>query len=102
MVTRLISTALALGLFFAAGVALAEDGPQCACALDLSVRNPAYDCRGKNMPKTAMLCQKVGKQVFCGTTDDKTYFSGEVSCSEGFCLSLDGERCAVDCGCSNN
>ena len=93
------SPLLLLSLAF--GTAHANAPIACECVLDSYERNPAYECATDALPEGAEICQRLGDEIFCNGGQNPGLFTGDVSCSEGFCISFDGETCTEGCGCSN-
>lgn len=80
--------------------AAAPTAPSCHCVPATGGRNPAFDCAAAALPPAARLCQRGQSGLHCALAgEDTQVFTGVVACDPGFCVSEDGQRCLVSCGC---
>jgi hypothetical protein len=82
------------------GADAADGGASCRCAADHRARPAAFDCEAPRLPPGGALCQRGRGVIYCAPGGQSVQtFTGDVACQPGFCISLDGDRCAVVCDC---
>ncbi len=77
----------------------------CACTPVSNRAEPTWRCEAPAIDPSTMICEIVpGARAYLNCespgSSPATFSGPDTSCSPGFCLSVDGSTCDVQCSCS--